>query len=147
MHRNVTAIYRTHEVAETVRRQLEEAGISRTSIHVIPDARDSVEPGTYRDHATYGSYLDGIGLPEDERHTYEQAVRRGDHVVSVRIDDDDKRVDHICEVMRHPEAYEFDHLDREFATVDPYDRPYSATTVGRRDADLNDPYVRGYRYE
>ncbi len=37
MHRNVTAMYRTREVADLVRRGLEEAGVSASDIHVIPE--------------------------------------------------------------------------------------------------------------
>lgn len=37
MHRNVTAIYRTGEAAELVRRNLEKLGIPARDIHVIPD--------------------------------------------------------------------------------------------------------------
>ncbi len=37
MHRNVTAIYRTHAVADLVRRELSEIGIAHRHILVIPD--------------------------------------------------------------------------------------------------------------
>ncbi len=37
MHRNVTAMYRTREVADMVRRGLEDAGVSARDIHVIPE--------------------------------------------------------------------------------------------------------------
>ena len=37
MHRNVTAIYRTREVAELVRRALEDIGVPARDIHIVPD--------------------------------------------------------------------------------------------------------------
>ncbi|CAN5700059.1 hypothetical protein BH23PSE1_BH23PSE1_05970 [soil metagenome] len=42
MYRNVTAIYRSAQTAELVRQELEGLGISRGSIHVIPDASSGV---------------------------------------------------------------------------------------------------------
>lgn len=56
MHRNVTAIYRTRQVAETVRRALEDLGIPRRDIHVIPD------PDTGRDPAIGGHAGDGTSV-------------------------------------------------------------------------------------
>lgn len=56
MHRNVTAIYRTRQVAETVRRALEDLGIPRRDIHVIPD------PDTGREPAIGGHGGDGTSV-------------------------------------------------------------------------------------
>lgn len=50
MHRNVTAIFRTREVAERVRRGLEEIGIPRRDIHIVPDP-----DGTWATGARAGS--------------------------------------------------------------------------------------------
>ena len=47
MHRNVTAIYRTREVAERVRQALEDIGVQARDIHVVPDpAYDAPTRGT-----------------------------------------------------------------------------------------------------
>ena len=149
MHRNITAIYRTHDVADLVRREIADLGISRSHIHVVPEGADTVSTGSYRDESTYREGLDHLGLPDSDRHTYEQAVRRGDHVVSVRVDDE-THLDRIAEIMRRPEAYDFDTVDEEFRTVPPAERtaPTAAAPMGARDTrDYGSRGVRAYTYD
>lgn len=45
MYRNVTAIYRDRKVAETVRRELEDAGVPAGDIYLIPDPVNPAEAG------------------------------------------------------------------------------------------------------
>ena len=116
MQRAVTAIYRTHAVADLVRDEIAELGISRGYIHVVPDRDETLESGTTRDDATYNDDLHGLHLPEEDMRTYQQAVRRGDYVVSANVDDDDETMlDRVLEIMRRPEdAYDIDALDEEY---------------------------------
>ena len=151
MHRNVTAIYRTHGVADQVRRELVDLGISRSHVHVVPDTDDVISAGSYRDDTTYRDDLGGLGLPDEERHTYEQAVRRGDYIVSVRVNENDEgHMGRITEIMRHPEAHDFDALDTEFRDAPRGDYgTASGTAMGRRDRDYDygGSNVRGYAYD
>ncbi|TFL18871.1 hypothetical protein [Jannaschia formosa] len=151
MHKNVTAIYRTHAVAEQVKEQIADLGISTRHIDVVPNRMDEATHGAPRDPDSYRSDLDHLGLPEDERHLYDHALRRGDHVVSVRVNhDDEKHINRISEIMRHPEAHDLDALDAEFR-----DEPRGAhnagpgVATGRRDTDTDygGPAVRGYAYD
>lgn len=114
MQRAITAIYRTYAVADLVRDEIAELGVSRGHIHVVPDRDETLEPGASRETDTYNSDLHGLHLPEDELRTYQQAVRRGDYVVSVNVDDE-AHLDRIMEIMRRPEdAYDIDALDEEY---------------------------------
>ena len=114
MQRAVTAIYRTHAVAELVRDEIANLGVSKGHIHVVPDQDDGLAPGTQRDESSYSDDLHGLHLPQDELRTYQQAVRRGDYVVSVNVDDE-SHLDGILEVMRRPEdSYDLDALDEEY---------------------------------
>ena len=45
MHRNVTAIYRTRDVAEKVRRGLEDIGVPGRDIHIVPDPAHDTATG------------------------------------------------------------------------------------------------------
>lgn len=45
MYRNVTAVYRTRQVAETVRRGLEDIGVPARDIHIIPDPAHDTPAG------------------------------------------------------------------------------------------------------
>ena len=116
MQRAVTAIYRTYAVADLVREEIADLGVSRGYIHVVPDRDETVESGSSREDDTFNDDLHALHLPEDEMRTYQQAVRRGDYVVSANVDDgDDALLDRILEVMRKPEdSYDIDALDEEY---------------------------------
>ena len=116
MQRAVTAIYRTHAVADLVRDEIVNLGVSRGYVHVVPDRDETLEAGSERDTDSYNDDLHGLHLPEEEMRTYQQAVRRGDYVVSANVDDDDETMlDRILEIMRRPEdSYDIDALDEEY---------------------------------
>ena len=114
MQRAVTAIYRTYAVADLVREEIAELGVSRGHIHVVPRQDEPLEEGHVRDTDTFNLELHDLHLPEEELRTYQEAVRRGDYVVSVNVDDE-SHLDGIMEVMRKPEdAYDIDALDEEY---------------------------------
>lgn len=151
MHRNVTAIYRSHATADLVRRELADLGIANGHIHVIPDRRD--EPvGAESEHGDtrHMDALHELHLPDDDLRTYQQSVRRGDHIVSVEADDE--HVGRVQEIMRRPEeeAYNLDTRATEFGgePLHPHTAGGARTPdqrrLGRRDPAHTDPYSRTY---
>ncbi|UIJ70913.1 hypothetical protein [Aurantimonas sp. HBX-1] len=136
MNRNITAIYRTHAVAELVRQELEAEGVSRSHIHVIPD-HDRAVGAADTDDRRYDDAIHDLHLPETDVRTYQASIRHGDYVVSVNVDDD--RVERVQAIMRRPEAeaYDLDARDREFDDVDFLAPSDSRGTV--------DPAMRGER--
>lgn len=107
MSSTITAIFRTADVADLVRRHLNELGVSERHIHVVSGADRYDE-------------IDSLHLPDDDATTYKQAVREGHHVVSAEVEDN--QIDAAAEIMRHPEqgldidSYETDYRDSgEFA--------------------------------
>ena len=139
MQRAVTAIYRTHAVADLVRNELADLGISRGHIHVVPDRDETLEAGTTRENDTYNDDLHGLHLPDDEMRTYQQAVRRGDYVVSANVDDnDDTLLDRVMEVMRRPEdAYDIDALDEEYRDAEYVPASTAGAGMGAETADYD----------
>ncbi len=117
MARAVTAIYRTHATATLVRDEVAALGVSHGDIHVIPDRAEGFEPGTERDMETFNDDLHRLDLPEEDQRGYQNALRRGDHVVSVEIADD-AQLDRVLEIMRHPEAHDLDALDADYRDTD-----------------------------
>ena len=150
MHRNVTAIYRTHAIADLVRRELIELGITSGDIWIIPDRDDPVSADGHRNNSKYSDQLHDLHLPEDDLRTYQQSVRRGDYVVSAEVDDG--YLSRAKEIMRRPEAesYHLDNRSRDFAAepLDPYSDPGMRRTnpdwIGQRDPDHADPHTRAY---
>ncbi|WP_176559610.1 YsnF/AvaK domain-containing protein [Rubellimicrobium roseum] len=128
MQRAVTAIYRAFDVADLVRGELEQLGIASHNITVLPDtAGGSNFTGSTQDHAgTAIDRLHDLGIPEEDARTYQQALRNGDYVVSVEVDDD-AYLDRVQEVMRRPEdAYDLDALDSQYSDADYIPRQQAA---------------------
>lgn len=148
MYRNVTAIYRTRATADLVCHGLEEAGISRSNIHVVPDRDHPVTGGAMREDSDYADRLHDLHLPEEDLRTYQHCVRRGDYVVSAEVEDHD--LERVKAVMRRPEeeAYHLDNRGAEFRdeTVIPHTagRTGDENLRARRLADHDDPYARTY---
>ena len=150
MHRNVTAIYRTHAVADLVRRELAELGLAHGSVHVIPDRDEPVGAEGRRTDDRHMDALHDLHLPDDDLRTYQNSVRRGDHVVSAEVDEEN--VGRVQEIMRRPEeeAYNLDTREAEFRNEQLH--PHSAGAgrtlderrLGRRDPAHTDPYSRTY---
>lgn len=150
MHRNVTAIYRTRATADLVCRGLEEIGVARSDIRVVPDRDHPVPEGGLREDAADYDSLHDLHLPDEDLRTYQQCVRRGDYVVSAEVEDHD--IDRVKEIMRRPEeeAYHLENRGAEFTneTVVPHSagagRTLDEDLRARRLADQDDPYARTY---
>ncbi len=151
MGRNITALYRTHAVADLVRRELAAEGVAESDIHIIPDRADA---GT--DYQDFDDQLHDLHLPDDDLRTYQHCVRQGDVVVSVEADDDDEDdliVTRIRQIMRRPEteAHQLETRGRDYAgqTIYPHSDPSRAAPGMERQAQQDpaypDPFVRSYR--
>ena len=150
MYRNVTAVYRTRETADLVRRGLEELGLSSSDIHVIPHRDHPVTEGTLREESDYSDRLHALHLPEDDLRTYQHCVRRGDYVVSAEVEDRD--LDRVKAVMRRPEeeAHHLESRAAEFRSEPVIPHSAGDTHALSEDerasvlAEHNDPYARTY---
>ena len=115
MTKTVTAIYRTRDVADEVRREIEGVGVSGGHINVIGD--NDVD------------HIDYLNLPHDEAVTYRQAVGEGHYVVSAEVDDD--KVATVAEIMRHPEqGLDIDSYEEEYRAGDTYSDDLAAYGTG-----------------
>lgn len=140
MQRAVTAIYRTYAAADLVRRELRDLGIPAHDITVLPDQDVPMTQSAGRDvgDETWNRLHD-LHLPDDDARTYQEAVRNGDHVVSVSLDDD-AHLQRVHEIMRNPEeAHDIDSLDSRYAASvyeprrDPLTEGYSDRNRGFRE--------------
>jgi hypothetical protein len=114
MHRAITAVYPTETSAIEVTQELTRLGIPDGHVTMIPEtSSEAAGPGP-RDVDDMHRRLDRLDLPDDDTRTYLQAVRNGDYVVSVDVDDAD-RLDRIKAIMRDPgRARDLDALDEEY---------------------------------
>ncbi len=128
MHRAVTAIYRTYASAQQVRDAIVEQGVSSSYVDIIPDTDDALEAGATRADDVFDDLHD-LNLPEDDVRTYQQAVRRGDFIVSANVSEDE--VATVIALMRTPEhdMYDIDATEEEFRSAD-YVAPMTAGLGG-----------------
>ena len=101
----------------------------------------------------YGDAFDDLHdlhLPEADTRVYQQAIRNGDYVVSVDVDND-ADLARIQEIMRRPEdAYDLDELDTRYGSADyaprrqPMREGYDDSMLGQRDDAQSSPYSRYY---
>ena len=130
MSRTITAIYRSSATANLVRQELEPLGIGRHHVTILPDSDvtgRSDRTGADLDNAF--DRLHDLDLPEDDTRTYQQALRNGDYVVSVSVDDGTDLAP-IQDIMRRPEdAYDLDDLDTQYSAAE-YTPRTSPTGLG-----------------
>ncbi|PRY93661.1 hypothetical protein BCF33_2542 [Hasllibacter halocynthiae] len=154
MTKAVTAIYRTHATADLVRKELQDAGVGVSDIHIVPDDPAPLAEGTTRsDDDGWNEGLHRLHVPEEDMRTYQNAVRKGDYVVSVDLDGDEGAA-RVKEIMRRPEgeAYDIDAMDKLYAGTEYKPMTgadaYAADDryLGTRDPALEgeDNYVRTY---
>ena len=114
MHRAITAVYPTETSALEVHQELVRLGVPDGHITMIPQSSSEAAPPGIRDTEDAHRRLDRLDLPEDDTRTYLQAIRNGDYVVSVDVDDVE-HLDRIKAIMRDPgHARDLDALDREY---------------------------------
>ena len=93
--RTVTAFFDHRADAEDAASRLQSAGVSRDSIRLMPgDERDSDEsagtpPASSLGDASVGFFesLRDLFLPDEDRHTYAEGLRRGGYLISVNATD------------------------------------------------------------
>ena len=152
MTRAVTAIYRTHAIANLVRKELHALGVDRNDVHLVPDDDREFSAGMRDDDRSWNDSLHGFHLPEHDLRTYQNAVRNGDYVVSADIDGD-VDIERIKDVMRRPEdeAYDLGAMDTMYGETDYIPRaedtayaPDERYLANRDEIATDDPYVRSY---
>src|SRR5215218_10298234 len=95
--RTITAFFDNRSDAEEAVQRLHSAGISRDAVRMMagyqgPPERD-VNPDSYRgayennEGVGFWEALKDLFLPEEDRHTYAEGLRRGGYLVTVRTAD------------------------------------------------------------
>lgn len=111
MSSTVTAMFDTRREAEAARERLSTAGYTDTNFHDQTSAgynEQSYSTATHEDRGIWGSVKHAF-LPDEDRHTYEEGVRRGGTVLTVDVDD--HKVDDVVRI-----------LEEDSSTIDIEDR-------------------------
>jgi len=84
--RTVTAFFDNRESAEDAVRRVHSAGIARDSVRLIPGAQRTATVGSGEDVGFWESLKD-LFLPDEDRHTYAEGLKRGGFLVTVHTSD------------------------------------------------------------
>lgn len=85
--RTVTALYDSRADAEAAQRQLEGLGVLDANIHDQSSAGFSGDSQSPHQSQGFWASLKEMFLPDEDRHTYEEGVRRGGYLLTARVDD------------------------------------------------------------
>ena len=121
MERIVTAVYATRQEAQAAKDALKSASIHPDNVRII-DAENEKASGRYND----GRYdrLSGTSIPDDELHTYHDALDRGETLVQARVRDSE-----VAEAVRILEGG--NHADTQYGGIDLDEREKSYTDEHR----------------
>lgn len=92
MSRTLTALFDSRADAEAAKSRLEAASIDISGVHVHDQASTGYsESSAYSTHENKGfwSNLKGAFLPDEDRHTYEEGIKRGGALLTAEVDEDD----------------------------------------------------------
>lgn len=81
----VTAFFDSRTDADDAISRLHAAGVARDSVRLVPGAERDVDRTETRGEASVGFWesLQDLFLPDEDRHTYAEGLRRGGYLVSV----------------------------------------------------------------
>jgi uncharacterized protein (TIGR02271 family) len=83
--RTITAFFENREDASEAIERLQTAGIPRTDINMIEGSRSGSSPP--QESAGFWESLKEMFLPDEDRYTYAEGLRRGGYLVTVRTND------------------------------------------------------------
>ncbi len=160
MERIVTAVYSNRREAEAAKNALKSANIHENNVHII-DRDTEVKEGRYDETNKRYRHLSDSSIPDDELHTYHDALDRGETLVQARVDDNE-----VSEAVRVLEGGGIDLDEREkgytnehrFGTRNAYGRGDTTAhkegdtipvveermNVGKREVDKGSVKVRSY---
>jgi uncharacterized protein (TIGR02271 family) len=138
--RTITALYDNRADAEEVVERLVSVGVGRQDISLVQQ-ESSTTGSTASTQQESGGFLDSLAnlfMPDDDRTTYSEGVRRGGVLLSARVDDD--RVDEAIDVLERSSAVDVDSRAEEWRSSG-----WSSGGVASTAADATAGYGDGLR--
>jgi len=89
MSKIITAMFDSRSDAEMARERLSSVGVDANSVSIVDQSSEGYSANEYSTHQNKGfwSTLKDAFLPDEDRHTYEEGVRRGHYLLTARVDD------------------------------------------------------------
>lgn len=89
MSKIVTAMFDSRSDAEMARERLSSIGVDAGSVSIVDQSTSGFSSSEYSTHQNKGFWatLKDAFLPDEDRHTYEEGVRRGHYLLTASVDD------------------------------------------------------------
>ena len=90
MSSTITAMFDTRADAEAAKERLKVSNVDADQIHIHDKSSDGYQEQSKSTHAEPGIWasIKNAFLPDEDRHTYEEGMRRGGAVLTADVDDD-----------------------------------------------------------
>jgi uncharacterized protein (TIGR02271 family) len=156
MSRTLTALFDNRSDAEAAKARLEAGSIDISHVHVHDQQSTGYSESTaYSSHENKGFWgnMKGMFLPDEDRHTYEEGIRRGGALLTAQIDEDD--ADEAVRILEHANSVDLDSRTADWKQSGwDYDSTRSTTGTGlgvgsalgmghSRDTDMSDRLTTG----
>jgi uncharacterized protein (TIGR02271 family) len=108
MSSTITAMFDTRADAEAAKARLLSANLDADHVHVHDKSSSGFRENGYSTHQDRGFWdsVKNAFLPDEDRHTYEEGVRRGGALLTADVDDD--RVDDAVRVLEEAGSIDID---------------------------------------
>lgn len=129
MTSTITALFDTRSEAEAAKERLKAAHVDVNHIHVHDKSSAGYKETGYSTHEDRGIWdsIKHAFLPDEDRHTYEEGVRRGG--VLLTADVDDSNVDEAVAVLEQANTIDIDDRSNEWRS-NGWDYPAAGAAIG-----------------
>jgi len=127
MSNTITALFDTRAEAEAAKARLKSARVDADHVHIHDKSSAGYRETGYSTHEDRGFWdsIKNAFLPDEDRHTYEEGVRRGGAVLTADVDDD--CIDEAVRVLEEANSVDIDDRSNQWRSSG-WD--YSASDAG-----------------
>ena len=131
MSSTITAMFDSRSDAEAAKARLESANVDAEHVHIHDKTSSGHREQGYSTHEDRGVWdsIKNAFLPDEDRHTYEEGLRRGGVLLTADVDDD--RVDEAVRVLEDAGSIDIDDRSSQWRSSGwDYAAPAAAAGVG-----------------
>ena len=114
MSRTLTALFDSRADAEAAQQRLKDASIDVSNVHIHDQSssgHSNTEYSTQQNRGFWGS-VKGAFLPDEDRHTYEEGVRRGGYLLTASVDEHE--ADQAVRVLEEADTIDIDERSQQW---------------------------------
>ena len=108
MSSTITALFDSRAEAEAAKQRLQAAHVDADHVHIHDKSSTGYKESGYSSHQDVGFWgsIKNAFVPDEDRHTYEEGVRRGGALLTADVDDD--RVDEAVKILEEASTVDID---------------------------------------